>query len=257
MSRVVNGDNVLLGRGKLYFDRFAAGTSTRQGERFLGNCPSFEITPTSEDIKKYSSADAAAQLIASDVLRNTLALRIGGDEFTPDNLAMALFGNTTENYEQSTASPTAEDITATFQGHYYPVLFRGISSVVVNGTGGTPTYVVTTDYLVDAVEGRIYIVPGGGIAAGTPLEIDYTYADLDIKQVRGMTETSVKGYMRFVGDPARGPKYTIEVWRASIHADGAIAFIGDEYAGYNMIGDIESDAPNHPNEPHFRALEVA
>ena len=93
MPEVVNGNNILLGRGKIYFDRFDA-TGARTGELFLGNCPTFEITPTSEDIKKYSSADKAADLIASDVLRTTLALRIVGDEFSKENLAMALFGDT-------------------------------------------------------------------------------------------------------------------------------------------------------------------
>ena len=32
--------------------------------------------------------------------------------------------------------------------------------------------------------------------------------------------TSVKGYLRFIGDPARGPKYECEIWRASLRADG-------------------------------------
>ena len=50
MPEVVNGNNILLGRGKIYFDRFDAN-GARTGELFLGNCPTFEITPTSEDIK--------------------------------------------------------------------------------------------------------------------------------------------------------------------------------------------------------------
>ena len=78
MPEAVNGNNVLLGRGKIYFDRFdSAGLKT--GELFLGNCPTFEITPSPEEIKKYSSADRAAGLLASDVLRTSLALRIVGD----------------------------------------------------------------------------------------------------------------------------------------------------------------------------------
>jgi hypothetical protein len=255
MSTEVNGDNILLGRGKVYFDRFtSAGAAT--GERFLGNCPSFEITPTAEDIKKYSSATPAAPLIASDVLRTTLALRIAGDEFTAENLAMALFGDSA-NLTQSTAAITDEVITVVAQGRYYPTLYRGISSVTVTGPSETPTYDVNDDYTVDATEGRIYIVPGGAITASTVIWVDYTYADLDVERVRGMNQTSVKGYVRFVGDPGRGPQYTCEIWRASIHADGAMGFISDEYAQWTMIGDIESDATNHPNEPHFRLIKVA
>jgi len=255
MSEVVNGNNVLLGRGKVYFDRFdASGNPT--GERFLGNCPTFEITPTSEDIKKYSSADAAADLIASDVLRTTLALRIVGDEFTKENLAMALFGDNS-TLSQTGASVTDEAIAGVLQGRYYALAYRDVSNVVVTDTGGVTTFVEGTDYTVDATTGRIYVIVGGGIADDTDLEVDYDYATISLPTVRGMNQTSVKGKIRFIGDPARGPKWEIEIWRASVHADGAMGFISDEYANFTMTGDIESDATNHPNEPHFRAIKVA
>ena len=108
MSETVNGNNILLGRGKIYFDRFDS-SGARTGELFLGNCPTFEITPTSEDIKKYSSANKSADLIASDVLRTTLALRIVGDEFSKENLAMVLFGDT-GTLSQTGSTMTAEAI---------------------------------------------------------------------------------------------------------------------------------------------------
>ncbi len=255
MPEVVNGNNILLGRGKIYFDRFDA-SGARTGELFLGNCPTFEITPTSEDVKKYSSADRSADLIASDVLRTTLALRIVGDEFSKENLAMALFGDTA-TLAQTGASVTNEAIAGVLQGRYYPLSKRQVSAVTVSGTGGTPTYVLNTDYKVDAVSGRIYIVEGGGIDDGTDIEVDFTYATLSLPIVRGMNQTSVKGYLRFIGDPARGPKYECEIWRASVRADGAIGFISDEYASFTLTGDIESDAANHPDEPHYRLIKVA
>ena len=255
MGTEVNGNLVLLGRGKIYFDRFdASGNPT--GELFLGNCPSFEITPTPEEIKLYSSASKAADQIASDVIRTSLALAINGSEFSKDNLAMALFGGT-GTLAQTGTSVTAEDITAILTDRWYKLEFRDVTSVVVTGTGGTPTYVLTDDYLVDATSGRIYIVDGGSIVADTPLEVDYDYATIALDTVLGMTETSIKGSLRFIGDPARGPTYEIEVWRASVRADGALGFISDEYASWTLAGDIESDAPNHPTEPHFRMIKVS
>ncbi len=255
MPEVVNGNNILLGRGKIYFDRFDA-TGARTGELFLGNCPTFEITPTSEDIKKYSSADKAADLIASDVLRTTLALRIVGDEFSKENLAMALFGDTS-TLSQSGSTVTNEAIANVLQGLYYPLSKRQVSSVTVTGSGGSPIYVVDDDYKVDAVTGRIYIVEGGAITDGSDIEVDFTYATIALPTIRGMNQTSVKGYLRFIGDPARGPKYECEIWRASVRADGAIGFISDEYSSFTLTGDIESDAVNHPNEPHYRLIKVA
>jgi hypothetical protein len=254
MPEAVNGNNILLGRGKVYFDRFDAA-GNKAGELFLGNCPTFEITPSPEEIKKYSSADKAADLIASDVLRTSLALRIVGDEFSKDNLAMALFGDTS-TLAQTGASVTNEAISGVLQGRYYALSKRQVSAVTVSGMGGTPTYVLNTDYKVDAVTGRIYIVEGGGIADDADIEVDFTYATVSLPTVRGMNQTSVKGFLRFIGDPARGPKYECQIWRASIRADGAIGFISDEYSSFTLSGDIESDAVNHVNEPHYRLIRL-
>jgi hypothetical protein len=254
-GEVVNGSNILLGRGKVYFDRFTA-LGARTGEVFLGNTPTFEITPSAEEIKKYSSASAGAPLIASDVIRTSLALKIVGDEFNKENLAMVLYGDNS-TLVQSTASVTNEAIASVTQGRYYPVLHRGLTAVTVTGPSGTPTYTLTTDYTIDAVSGRIYIVEGGTITTGLGIEVDYTYATIALPTVRGMVATSVHGYLRFKSDNARGPNYEAEIWKAAVRSDGAVGFISDEYASWSMVGDIESDDVNHPTEPHFRLIKVA
>ncbi len=47
MPTAPNGAEIFIGAGKVYFDRFDSnGNST--GKRFLGNCPKFEITPSSD-----------------------------------------------------------------------------------------------------------------------------------------------------------------------------------------------------------------
>lgn len=255
MATDVNGDNILLGRGKIYFDRMTS-LGVKTGELFLGNCSAFEITPSAEEIKKYSSATKAGELIAADTLRTTLALRIVGDEYSKENMAMALFGDNSV-LSQSTATITGEAIADVLQGRYYATAKRGLTAVSVKGTGGSPSYTLTTDYLVDAVTGRIYIVEGGGIADATHIEVTYTYATIALPTVRGMNQGSIKGYIRFIPDPARGPKWECEIWRASVKSDGAMGFISDDYASWTLTGEIESDSVVHPNEPHFRLIKLA
>lgn len=255
MGREVDGNYIYKGAGKVYFDRFDA-SGAKTGQLFLGNTPTFELTPSPEDIKKYSSATKSADLIASDVIRTTLALRIVGDEFKKENLAMALFGDNA-TLDQTGASVTDESITGVLQDRFYDLSKRSVSNVVVTGTGGTPTYVAGTDYYVDTVAGRIYIIVGGAITDGTDILVDFDYATISLPTVRGMNQSAVKGSIRFIGDPQRGPTVDIEIWRASMRADGALGFISDEYASITLVGDVESDANNHPNEPHFRLIEVA
>ena len=48
-------NNYVLGRGKLYFDRFPDGTKTPTGERYFGNTPSFSMSLDSETLDHYNS----------------------------------------------------------------------------------------------------------------------------------------------------------------------------------------------------------
>jgi len=255
MGETVNGQRLLLGRGKIYFDRLdSSGDPT--GELFLGNCPSFEITPSPEEIKKFSSATAAAGQIASDVIRQSLEVRIQGDEFSKENLASALYGDTS-TLSQTGDSVVDEAVTAIMVDRYYDLDYRDVSSVIVTGSGGTPTYDVTDDYTVDADTGRLYIVDGGAITASTVLEVSYDYGTIALDTIRGMNQTTIKGLIRFVGDPARGATFEVIIWRASIRADGAIGFISDEYASWQLVGDVEDDSTNHADEPHYRIIKVS
>jgi len=254
MGKEVNAAEVLLGRGKLYLDRLTAAYA-RTGERFIGNVSLFEVTPTAETIEKFSSATAAAPLIRRDVTRQSLEVRITGDHFSKENLALALFGDNAE-LSQTGADITAEVIASVLADRFYPTLYRSITAVAVTGPSQTPVYDLTDDYTVDAVEGRIYIVEGGAITPGTDIEVDYTYATIALDTVRGMNQSSIKCYIRFVGDPGAGPTDTVEIWRASISSDGAISLIGDDYADWTLTGAVESDATNHPDEPHYRWLRV-
>lgn len=254
MGTEVNGAEVLLGRGKVYIDRLTSSFA-RTGEVFVGNVSAFEVTPSPEEIKKFSSATAAAPQTCSDVIRQSLALRIVGDEFSAENLARALYGDTS-TVSQTGSSVAAEAMAGVQQGRYYPTVYRDIDTIVVEPSGGGTPFTITTDYLVDEVEGRIYIVEGGGIADDDDIEVDYNYGTIALNTVRGMNQTSIRCYIRFVGDPARGATQTLEIWRASVRADGAIGLISDDYGEWTLTGDIESDATNHPDEPHFRIIRV-
>lgn len=49
-------------------------------------------------------------------------------------------------------------------------------TVVLTGSGGTPTYTEGTDYVIDYANGKIWTLPSPGtIGDGTSLKIDYTY----------------------------------------------------------------------------------
>jgi hypothetical protein len=56
----------IIGRGRLYFERFAAGTTTPEnGELYFGNTPELTLNQSAETIEHYSSEGGLKELDAS------------------------------------------------------------------------------------------------------------------------------------------------------------------------------------------------
>lgn len=93
-----NDDNYVLSKGACYF--LVDGASPAE-YRHMGNCAEVEFTPTSETLEHFSSLAGVRK--KDKVVYTQLGgqLRILFEEWTPDNLALALLGEVT-----SLASPT-------------------------------------------------------------------------------------------------------------------------------------------------------
>jgi len=254
MAKEADPNNILLGSGKVYVDRYTAAGAPSGNERFLGNCTEFSITPSVEEIEKKSSTDSARRLLRSDVTGTSLEVSITLDEFTTDNVALALFGEV-GTYTQTGAAVTNEAHASVKQGSYVRLAFRGISAVNVTGPSGSPTYVLNTDYEIDAVEGRIYIVPGGGIADAANIEVDYTYETQSKSTVKGGAISSIRALIRFVSNNPNSPESSAFIWRASIKGSGAVGFLSDNYASFQVTGKLEADSVNHPNDPYYLLIK--
>lgn len=99
--------------------------------------------------------------------------------------------------------------------------------------------VVTTDYTVDAVSGRIYVVPGGGLATAighaaalaSPVDLElyvgYTPASESRQRVTSGTAGSVSGALRYIADNANGSNRDLYIASCSAAPSGELAFITD------------------------------
>jgi hypothetical protein len=252
----VDGELLLLGKGKVYFDRFdASGNPT--GERFLGNTPRFEIETSDDTVEKFSSATADAPRMKEAHIRRGVNVNMDVDEFDVENVALALAGSAGEL--AVTADSVVDEVVSVVEtGRFYPLAQREVSNVVVQDDTDTTTYVAGTDYDVDAVTGRLYIIPGGGISAGDDLHVDYDYATISLPKVSGGSATNIEGRLRFIGDPTTGPKYEAEFWRVTIRPDGVMGLIGDDFASTPLTVRVEDDSVNHPAPDNlYRLLRLA
>lgn len=248
-----NNGNLYLGRGEVYFDRFADGTTNRTGELNLGNVTTFEVSMKDDTKEKYESMTHSSLLYGRASIRRTAEVTITGDEYSLENFALVTIGNQAV-ISQTGSTVTGETLTtAPIQGCYYPTAKRKISSVTLHD--GSSTKTLGTDYTIDAVTGRIYIVPGGSITNSDTLTVDYTYATISLNIVQGGTSPALDGYIRFISDPVKGPNYEVECWHANFVPDGKISFIADDYGNWTLKGLLIADLTNHAAEPYYHIID--
>jgi hypothetical protein len=253
MARSPDSSNLLLGNFSVYVAELTAG-GLPKGERHVGNCSNVTLNTTPDKLTKRENM-TSARGVYKEVTRSTeTIIKLTMDEITVENLALALYG-TIASLAQSGAAVTAYEIEAVQQGLYYSVGKRSISLVTVEPSGGGTPYVVDDDYTIDAAQGRIYIVPGGGLADDADIQVDFTHAALTSNVLRGVTDTNPQRYIRMVGDPTTGATHDLEIWKGSFSPDGEFGLITDEFAALPVTITAQLDNVNHPDEPYYRLIE--
>lgn len=249
-------NNLLLGRGNLYFSRFdTSGNPT--GELHLGNCEMFEITPSVEFAEKNSAMDKTAGTYKQVPKHVTYDINIKGDEFSKENMALAFLGDTTA-FTQGSGTVTAEVVTTVVKkGRWFPLKYRNVSSVVVKGgVSGTTAMTAGTDYTVDTVSGRIQVLATGTFADADTMKVDYSYSAITSNKITAGTSPLIEGFLRYIANNAAGPTHEVQVWRVQLSGDGAIGFITDDFSDFTLKGKVLTDLGNHPSSPYFDMIEL-
>ncbi len=260
LATAPNGANVLLGRGKLFGDRLSLvnGIYVRTGEFDLGNCTSVEITPKLNTKELFESMDTASALYSRAVINQTHSLKITGDEYSLFNLANALSGTQGSiSVTGATVSGTPGETVTTnpVGGAWYSLQYRQVSAVVLKL--GATTLVAGTDYTLDAARGRVHIIPGGAGAAAGTLTAGYTYASYSFNTVQGGTLPGVDLFIRYLGNPIKGPTFEGEFWHVQFIPTGALGFIADDFGNWTIEGMLIADPIAHPTEPLYRLIQTA
>lgn len=265
-----SSDNLMLGQGHLFFDRFdlSTGVPVSTGLRHLGNCSEFSLGITNEKAEKMTSMYSVRRVYKQVIRQTKTTGKIKVDEFTPDNLAMAMLGEKLQ-YVQTNASYAGAGALVVpppqQQDRYLRLPDRWLNPagfILADNTTNTP-YVAGTDYVLDDVRGRVYIVPGGAIPVGTganKLKITYSTKDVtaadNVVEVIGATKPSVEGKLVFVGDPVHGPVYYAEFWHVSMTPEGDMGLIGEDFANFGLNFSCKDKRAQYPTEPFYRILQV-
>lgn len=124
------------------------------------------------------------------------------------------------------------------------------TDVVVVKADDTVTYVAGTDYTLDATRSRIKFM-GPTLVEDFDVKVYYALGTDSYTKITGLTDLTLEGTLRFVGDNPVGPSPELVIWRVALAPDGDTAFIGDDWSVLSFTGEILRDYDNHPNSPYF------
>lgn len=222
--------NIVVGAGYVYFDEEDA-TGALTGERYIGDTPGFTLNMETEKVEVDSSDTPVAEILVSLVKKITRTSGIVVRNVDADNLAAFVMGDIATVTQ--TATPVADEAITVLQGRYYqlgagttnPTGVHGVTGVTIDdGVGAGTAYVLTTDYIVDADKGRIYIVPGGGIADDATIYADYTPVANTRTRIATNADGAKRGAVRFMADNTNGTNRDVYIPQCEFAPSGDAAF---------------------------------
>jgi len=240
MPLSTHSNDYVFGRGEIYVDLIDSNGAT-VGERFLGNCPGFTLSVESEQFEHFSSTSGIRSKDLTVTQSVDFSAQIQCDDVSAANLALFLGGAV--GSKAQVATPVENEAHTVKQGLEYqlgtstsnPTGVRDVSSVVVTNAAGSTTYVLDTDYRLNAALGRVYIIPGGSIADDQVIHVDYTPAAGARVQVTSGNAGRLTAAVRFIAANANGTNRDLYIASASLSPEGELPLITeDELASFTL-----------------------
>lgn len=277
-----------LGRGIVYAGTRDATTGLPLEFRDLGNCTEFNVSLSKEQLDHFSSRSGLKVIDKAVVLSQSMALSFTLDEMNFDNLALFLSGSRTTrsapNLDYTALAPNSNvwlaasnhkgrwydlyeglDLSAAYPPAADPMTKRvyNVSStgLVVTVHGGA-ALTLNTDYVLDNVMGRLFIMPNSGVAAGAKLDVKFKTihtSALTVEEVSGLSQSSVQVALKFISENAsyNSAKVQYQFHKVTLSSSGDLGLISDQYSTMKFEGKAEKDELVDANFPVMRVSSFA
>ena len=243
-----------IGKAKIFLALYSAGaTFAARPFRYLENTSRFEISFSEEEKKLLDSSSASGGIDASVKRISDATGAMDLRHFTPDNLALALWG--------TTAAVTATPIVAEGGKKIVPNKFvptdRLINTSVAPVVKKGATVIDTDDYTVSP--GGILIaaaITTATVISGDAITIDYTPQLGD--QVQALIGSAPQVSIFGEGVNEVDGKYTaFRIWKAKLGAAQGVSFIGEDFGTLSVSITIEKDETVTGGKSQYYEIEAA
>lgn len=230
-----------IGAGEVYINRTDSGTPTGLLGPYYAS--KFEIKPNVKKLPLKSFARATYGQSLLDVsVQEPASLSIALSEVDKTAMGLALMGTSAAS-NQSSGTLTAEVITAKLG--VWVKLSKGslTGSPTVTNSSVSTTYVLGTDYEVNAQMGWVRAIVGGAITADQALKVTTTYGAFTGTKIAGVTLTELRAEIIFVGINLVDRTPCIVTARdVSIAVDAAYDFLNSDFGPVVLPGILNTPA---------------
>jgi hypothetical protein len=267
MGLAPNAQNLYLGAGSVYFDRFDAnGNST--GLRHLGNVDTFEITTSVEVKEKKNAMDGLRATYAEVPIGSSAELNMAITEFTKENIALAVIGADTVLTQAAVATVTDRAVGPATAGDvqldkWYEI---GAYDVTVSAVKQGATTLNASAYTLDLAAGLIRLNSSytgtNKAVAGTLITWSGSVPEIaaadDRWTVQALSTSSIRGHVKYVSAPNQtmGPRVAVDVWLCGLNPDGALGLITEDFGTFNLKGKVYADTSKAVGEQYFRIVKL-
>lgn len=230
MAREVT--KLVLGRGEVYFDRFASGTLVGDGERYLGNTPSFQVT---REVNRQASATAYGGRKHDKrgfVTSETVEVQMTVDHISSENMDIWLASEMESALVGDPFTPFSETIVVK-KGRWFQLGMkvvtggmRYIDSIAL--TIGSITLMPGVDYSIDKDLGRFEMLSTSSIGDGTVVTASYMKRPSVLNTAKSRSD-DVIGALRYISQNAHGARLDYWFPQVRITPRGSVEMKSDEF----------------------------
>ncbi len=216
--------------------------------RSPGNVADLSLALKTDTLEHYESQTGQRSLDHRMVKQKSATVNLTIEEFTKENLALALYGNVVTG---TTGTVTDEPVgnATPMLGDRYVLAHPKVASLVVKDSAGTPaTLTLGTHYTADSDFGAIQFLDLTGFTA--PFKASYAFGA--VEEVGIFTQPLPERYVRFEAlNTAKGnAKFLIELYRVAFDPLKKFDLISNDYNKFELEGSLLADS----TKPYDAAL---
>lgn len=207
--------------------------------RSPGNVAELKLSLKTDVLEHFESQTGQRSLDHRMVKQKSATVNLTIEEFTKENLALALYGN---HVTGAGGSVTDEPLGGTMPvvGDRYFLAHPKVAAVVLVDSAATPaTLTAGTHYTVDTDFGALQFLDITGFTL--PLKARYTFGTAT--EIGIFTQALPERFLRLEGiNTAQGnAKVLVELYRVAFDPLKEISFISDEYNKFELEGSLLAD----------------